>query len=80
MLMTTLLKVGGSILNDGLSEEIVNDLKNLSNKENFVIVHGGGKEVTSIAEKLGKKRGRKMKVNILSVKPYAFEGEEGEAS
>ena len=53
--MTTLLKVGGSILNDGLSEEIVNDLKNLSNKENFVIVHGGGKEVTSIAEKLGKK-------------------------
>ena len=54
--MTTLLKVGGSILNDGLSEEIINDLKNLSNKENFVIVHGGGNEVTSIAEKLGKKQ------------------------
>ena len=56
MLMTTLLKIGGSILNTGLSEEIVNDLKHLAHKENFVIVHGGGKEVTSIAEKLGKKQ------------------------
>ncbi len=50
------IKIGGSIV-DGLHSSTISDLKRLiDNKERIVIVHGGGKEVTKIAEKLGKEQ------------------------
>ena len=49
------IKIGGSVV-DGLHESTVPDLKDVLSKEKVILVHGGGKEVTSIAEKLGKEQ------------------------
>ncbi len=51
------IKIGGSILNaEEASPELVSDLKNVLTKNAIVLVHGGGKEVTEIASKLGKEQ------------------------
>ncbi len=47
------IKIGGSVV-DGIHETAIGDLKSISEKDKLVIVHGGGKEVTAIANKLGK--------------------------
>ncbi len=49
------IKIGGSVV-DGLHESTVPDLKSVADHEKIIIVHGGGKEVTSVAEKLGKEQ------------------------
>lgn len=49
------IKIGGSIV-DGLHETTAQDLSKIASKEKIIIVHGGGKEVTSVAEKLGKEQ------------------------
>ncbi|RMF30937.1 MAG: [LysW]-aminoadipate/[LysW]-glutamate kinase [Candidatus Nitrosothermus koennekii] len=50
------IKIGGSIV-DGLHESTMQDLKQLiDDNKQVVIVHGGGKEVTRIAEQLGKEQ------------------------
>ncbi len=50
------IKIGGSIV-DGLHSSTMQDLKRLvDSKEKIVIVHGGGREVTKIAERLGKEQ------------------------
>lgn len=49
------IKIGGSVV-DGLHESTVPDLKDVLSNEKVILVHGGGKEVTSIAEKLGKEQ------------------------
>ncbi|MEM4275514.1 MAG: [LysW]-aminoadipate/[LysW]-glutamate kinase [Candidatus Nitrosocaldaceae archaeon] len=50
------IKIGGSIV-DGLHESTMQDIKALiNNSEKIAIVHGGGKEVTRIAERLGKEQ------------------------
>jgi acetylglutamate/LysW-gamma-L-alpha-aminoadipate kinase len=49
------IKIGGSVV-DGLHESTMPDLKDVASRNKVVIVHGGGKEVTSIAEKLGKEQ------------------------
>ncbi|GIU71332.1 MAG: acetylaminoadipate kinase [Candidatus Nitrosocaldaceae archaeon] len=50
------IKIGGSIV-DGLHESTMRDLKQLiDDNKQVVIVHGGGKEVTRIAEQLGKEQ------------------------
>ncbi len=54
--MSVVVKVGGSILGQGVSTTILDDIKRLSDKEKLVLVHGGGREVTQMAEKLGKKQ------------------------
>ena len=54
--MVTVVKVGGSILGDGVSNSILKDIQRFVEKEPLILVHGGGKEVTRIAEKLGKKQ------------------------
>ncbi|MHB8567488.1 MAG: [LysW]-aminoadipate/[LysW]-glutamate kinase [Nitrososphaerales archaeon] len=47
-------KIGGSII-DGVDPTIIDDIKDLRlNGYRIVLVHGGGDQVTSIAEKLGK--------------------------
>jgi len=53
--MLIVVKVGGSILNED-SSELVSDIKKVLSKNQIVLVHGGGKEVTEIASKLGKKQ------------------------
>ncbi len=50
------LKVGGDIFQRGLQTSLSNDIRNVAERERLVIVHGGGDEVTAIAEKLGKKQ------------------------
>jgi acetylglutamate/LysW-gamma-L-alpha-aminoadipate kinase len=50
------IKIGGDIFKRGLSEGLANDVKRILRDEKIVIVHGGGDEVTEIAEKLGKKQ------------------------
>ncbi len=49
------IKIGGSIV-DGLHESIIDDINNVIGSDKLVIVHGGGKEVTRIAERLGKEQ------------------------
>ena len=49
------IKIGGSIV-DGLHESTIPDLKGIISQDRVVVVHGGGKEVTNIAEKLGKEQ------------------------
>src|SRR5918999_671648 len=49
------IKVGGSIV-DGLHSSTILDLKNILKKDKVVLVHGGGKDVTIIGNKLGKEQ------------------------
>jgi [amino group carrier protein]-L-2-aminoadipate 6-kinase len=49
------VKIGGSVV-DGLHLTALQDIKNISKKHKLVLVHGGGKEVTNIAIKLGKEQ------------------------
>jgi len=50
--MAIVVKVGGSILGEGVNPSIVSDIQNLAKSNKLVIVHGGGDEVTEIAEKM----------------------------
>ena len=50
------VKIGGSVV-DGLHQTTMADLKKMSELSKIVIVHGGGKEVTVTANKLGKAQG-----------------------
>ena len=50
------LKLGGDIYKEGVSGSLLDDVKDLFLRERIVIVHGGGDEVTEIAERLGKRQ------------------------
>lgn len=50
------IKLGGSIVSDRLHPSTFTDLRETSNHEKIVVVHGGGKDVTNIATKLGKEQ------------------------
>lgn len=50
-----IIKIGGSVV-DGLHPSTLADIKAIAEKDKLVFVHGGGKEVTSIATKLGKEQ------------------------
>jgi len=54
--MLYVVKIGGSILREGASSEMVADLEELAKDNQIVLVHGGGVEVTEIASKLGKEQ------------------------
>jgi len=54
--MLLVIKMGGSILKEGASADLVSDLKEILNQHKIVLVHGGGVEVTEIASKLGKEQ------------------------
>jgi acetylglutamate/LysW-gamma-L-alpha-aminoadipate kinase len=56
MAMLLVIKMGGSILKEGASKDLVADLKEVSKTNKIVLVHGGGVEVTEIASKLGKEQ------------------------
>jgi acetylglutamate/LysW-gamma-L-alpha-aminoadipate kinase len=50
------VKIGGDVFKNGLNSELARDICKVLEREKLVIVHGGGDEVTSIAEKLGKQQ------------------------
>lgn len=54
--MLLVIKMGGSILKEGASSSLVEDLKEVAKQHKIVLVHGGGAEVTEIASKLGKEQ------------------------
>jgi [amino group carrier protein]-L-2-aminoadipate 6-kinase len=49
------IKIGGSVV-DGLNRSALTDIKLIAENRELIFVHGGGKEVTSIATKLGKEQ------------------------
>jgi [amino group carrier protein]-L-2-aminoadipate 6-kinase len=49
------IKIGGSVV-DGLHSSSLADIKSIAEKYKLIFVHGGGKEVTSTATKLGKEQ------------------------
>jgi [amino group carrier protein]-L-2-aminoadipate 6-kinase len=51
-----IIKIGGSILKEGASKDLVTDLKEIVKTNKVILVHGGGVEVTEIASKLGKEQ------------------------
>jgi len=54
--MLFVIKIGGSILKEGASSDLISDIKGLLGENKVVLVHGGGVEVTEIASKLGKEQ------------------------
>ena len=54
--MLLVIKMGGSILKEGASQDLVADLKEVAKNDKLVLVHGGGVEVTEVASKLGKEQ------------------------
>lgn len=54
--MVIVVKVGGSILGEGVSSSMLDDIVKVASNEKIIIVHGGGKEVTEYAHKLGKEQ------------------------
>ena len=54
--MLLVIKIGGSILKEGASQDIVADIKEVAKTNKVVLIHGGGVEVTEIASKLGKEQ------------------------
>ena len=54
--MLIVIKMGGSILKEGASSDLITDLKSVLAENQAVLVHGGGVEVTEIASKLGKEQ------------------------
>ena len=53
--MLLVIKMGGSILKEGASQDLVADLKEVAKNNKIILVHGGGVEVTEIASKLGQR-------------------------
>ncbi|TLY04609.1 MAG: [LysW]-aminoadipate/[LysW]-glutamate kinase [Thaumarchaeota archaeon] len=49
------IKIGGSVV-DGLHPSALADIKAIAENDKLVLVHGGGKEVTATATKLGKEQ------------------------
>ena len=54
--MITVVKVGGTVLDEGLTESFIEDIKLSLSQTKIVLVHGGGKKVTQIASKMGKEQ------------------------
>ena len=50
------IKAGGALLEKGLPEEIAFDIKAIAERSKAILVHGGGREVTEIAQRLGKEQ------------------------
>src|SRR5919199_2094098 len=49
------IKIGGSVV-DGLHSTTLSDIKKTVERDKLILVHGGGKEVTNTANKLGKEQ------------------------
>lgn len=54
--MLIVTKSGGRVIEEGLPEGVILDIKDSLPSHKFILVHGGGVEVTEIASKLGKEQ------------------------
>lgn len=55
--MKLVVKIGGSVLSgDAPDRKLIEDLKALGAENRLIVVHGGGDEVTGVAERLGKQQ------------------------
>ena len=54
--MITVVKVGGTVLDEGLTETFIEDIKRNLSQTKIVLVHGGGNKVTQIASRMGKEQ------------------------
>jgi acetylglutamate/LysW-gamma-L-alpha-aminoadipate kinase len=54
--MLIVVKAGGRVLENGLPPEVATDIKTVSERNRMIFVHGGGIEVTKIAQELGKEQ------------------------
>jgi acetylglutamate/LysW-gamma-L-alpha-aminoadipate kinase len=54
--MLTVVKMGGTVLEEGLTEAFIEDIKQSLSRTSIILVHGGGKKVTEIASKMGKEQ------------------------
>ncbi|MBL7118416.1 [LysW]-aminoadipate/[LysW]-glutamate kinase [Candidatus Bathyarchaeota archaeon] len=54
--MAVVVKIGGTALRQGFTENLVDDLNKVYQSSRLVLVHGGGIEVTETAGKLGKEQ------------------------
>jgi acetylglutamate/LysW-gamma-L-alpha-aminoadipate kinase len=54
--MLIVVKAGGRILEEGLPLDVAADIKKVTEENQVIFVHGGGVEVTEIAQKLGKEQ------------------------
>src|SRR4030042_2147612 len=54
--MLTVVKMGGTVLEEGLTQAFIEDVKRNLSRTDILLVHGGGKKVTEIASKMGKEQ------------------------
>src|SRR5690242_7110418 len=54
--MKLVIKVGGSLMKDGVPDSLLRDVVTLSSTNQVVLVHGGGDVVTDYATRLGKEQ------------------------
>jgi acetylglutamate/LysW-gamma-L-alpha-aminoadipate kinase len=54
--MITVVKVGGTVLDEGMTESFIADIKRSLSQTKIVLVHGGGNKVTQTASKMGKEQ------------------------
>jgi acetylglutamate/LysW-gamma-L-alpha-aminoadipate kinase len=54
--MLIVVKMGGTVLEEGLTQAFIEDIRQNLSKTSIVLVHGGGKKVTEIASKMGKEQ------------------------
>jgi [amino group carrier protein]-L-2-aminoadipate 6-kinase len=54
--MRVVVKVGGSLMKDGVPQALIRDIVSLSKSNQLVVVHGGGDVVTEYATRLGKEQ------------------------
>jgi acetylglutamate/LysW-gamma-L-alpha-aminoadipate kinase len=54
--MRVVVKIGGSLMKDGIPEALINDVVSLSPTNQLILVHGGGDVVTEMATRLGKEQ------------------------
>jgi acetylglutamate/LysW-gamma-L-alpha-aminoadipate kinase len=50
------VKIGGSLVKEGIPENIAVDISDFARENSVVVVHGGGDKVTEIASRLGKEQ------------------------
>ncbi len=56
MAMVVVVKIGGNALKGGLHPTFFEDARKLADERGLVVIHGGAKEVTEVATKLGKQQ------------------------
>ncbi|HEV2225179.1 MAG TPA: [LysW]-aminoadipate/[LysW]-glutamate kinase [Nitrososphaerales archaeon] len=54
--MRVVVKIGGSLMKDGIPEALIDDVASLSPTNQLILVHGGGDVVTEMATRLGKEQ------------------------